>query len=82
MAGSTVNRRTFVGQLGLVAAAPFVQMQPSDAPLRADGARVNRWLAAFDAIGRTAGGINRVAYSEADLAGRAFTLGALSVKPV
>ena len=44
------------------------------APLRANGARVNGWLAKFDAIGRTAGGINRVAYSEADLAGRAFTL--------
>jgi N-carbamoyl-L-amino-acid hydrolase len=73
MPGSTVNRRTFVGQLGLVAAAPFVRVQPP--PLRADGARVNGWLAKFDAIGRTAGGINRVAYSEADLAGRHFTLG-------
>ncbi len=35
---------------------------------------MNGWLARFDAIGRTAGGINRVAYSDADLAGRAFTL--------
>lgn len=42
--------------------------------LRADGARVNAQLARFDSIGRTAGGINRVAYSDADLAGRAFTL--------
>lgn len=41
---------------------------------RVNGARLNGWLARFDAIGRTAGGINRVAYSEADLAGRAFTL--------
>ena len=46
------------------------------APLRADGARVNAALTAFDAVGRTAGGINRVAYSDADLAGRAFTLDA------
>lgn len=46
----------------------------STAPLRADGARLNAALAAFDRIGRTAGGINRVAYSDADLAGRAFTL--------
>ncbi|MBC7561273.1 MAG: M28 family peptidase, partial [Gemmatimonadaceae bacterium] len=44
------------------------------APLRVDGVRLNASLAAFDRIGRTAGGINRVAYSEADLAGRAFTL--------
>lgn len=43
-------------------------------PLRADGARVNATLAAFDAIGRTAGGINRVAYSDADLAGHAFAM--------
>ena len=45
MSGSTVNRRTFVGQLGLVAAAPFVRARPQDAPLRANGARVNGWLA-------------------------------------
>lgn len=37
-----------------------------------NGARLNDWLAQFDKIGRTAGGINRVAYSENDLAGRAF----------
>jgi N-carbamoyl-L-amino-acid hydrolase len=72
---STPNRRAFVGQLGLAAAAAFVRIQPQDAPRRADGGRVNGWLAKFDAIGRTAGGINRVAYSEADLAGRTFTLG-------
>ena len=42
--------------------------------LRVNGDRLNGWLARFDAIGRTAGGINRVAYSDADLAGRAFTL--------
>jgi beta-ureidopropionase / N-carbamoyl-L-amino-acid hydrolase len=42
--------------------------------LRVDGARLNAALARFDAIGRTPGGINRVAYSDADLAGRAFTL--------
>jgi N-carbamoyl-L-amino-acid hydrolase len=44
------------------------------APLRANGARLNAALAAFDRIGRTPTGINRVGYSEADLAGRAFTL--------
>lgn len=44
------------------------------APLHVNGDRLNSWLTAFNAIGRTPGGINRVAYSEADLAGRAFTL--------
>ncbi|MBC7842987.1 MAG: Zn-dependent hydrolase [Gemmatimonadaceae bacterium] len=47
---------------------------PLRAPLHVNGERLNGWLTAFDGIGRTAGGINRVAYSEADLAGRAFTL--------
>ena len=44
------------------------------APLRVNGNRLNAALAAFDSIGRTATGINRVGYSDADLAGRAFTL--------
>jgi len=74
MTDSVLSRRAFVGQLAMVAAAPFARTQPGRAPLRANGARVNGWLAKFDAIGRTAGGINRVAYSEADLAGRTFTL--------
>lgn len=60
-----------LGPLGAATASP---LGPA-APLRVNGARLNGWLAAFDAIGRTPGGINRVAYSEADLAGRAFTLG-------
>lgn len=41
--------------------------------LHADGARVNEWLSRFDQVGRSASGINRVAYSDADLAGRRFT---------
>ena len=45
---------------------------PGAAPLHVNGARLNAALAAFDRIGRTPTGINRVAYSEADLAGRAF----------
>ena len=69
-----MNRRTFVGRVGAAAVAPFIRVAPSSTPLRGDGDRVNAWLAGFDAVGRTAGGINRVAYSEADLAGRAFTL--------
>jgi N-carbamoyl-L-amino-acid hydrolase len=70
-----MHRRTFLGNVGLAVVAPLVRVAPARAtPVKADGTRVNRALAAFDAIGRTAGGINRVAYSEADLAGRTFTL--------
>jgi beta-ureidopropionase / N-carbamoyl-L-amino-acid hydrolase len=71
-----MNRRTFLLQSAAAAALPVVgrHAPPSRAPLRVNGARLNSWLAAFDTIGRTPGGINRVAYSDADLAGRAFTL--------
>ncbi|MCU0625929.1 MAG: hydantoinase/carbamoylase family amidase, partial [Gemmatimonadaceae bacterium] len=80
-----MNRRDFL-QAGAVASLPLLAptlaarvsrtsvSRARHAPLRANGARVNAALAAFDAIGRTVGGINRVAYSDADLAGRAFTL--------
>jgi N-carbamoyl-L-amino-acid hydrolase len=77
-----MNRRTFLRHSAALAALPILRpesarvfgssLQP--APLRVNGARLNGWLAGFDRIGRTAGGINRVAYSPADLAGRAFTL--------
>lgn len=53
---------------------PLIKSAPARRAGVADGARVNRWLAAFDAIGRTPTGINRVAYSDRDLAGRAFTI--------
>ncbi len=86
-----MHRRRFLQHASAFAAAPLVpslahaampasggtSIAPTaaSAPLRVNGARLNGWLAAFDAIGRTPGGINRVAYSEADLAGRAYTLG-------
>jgi beta-ureidopropionase / N-carbamoyl-L-amino-acid hydrolase len=76
-----MNRRRFLQQAAAVAALPSLgslsrpvaspSMQPR--ALRVNGVRLNGWLAQFDKIGRTAGGINRVAYSDADLAGRAFT---------
>lgn len=75
-----MNRRDFVRTTAAAAAVPLVRRLPglaplgAPAPLHADGARVNAALAAFDSIGRTSGGINRVAYSDADLAGRAFTI--------
>jgi N-carbamoyl-L-amino-acid hydrolase len=85
-----MHRRTFLHRSAAVAAlpalAPFAHVAPwlpgasapeptPRAPLQVNGARLNGWLSQFDAIGRTPTGINRVAYSEADLAGRAFTLG-------
>lgn len=73
-----VKRRQFLrNTFALAGVAPFVGMphwQATRAPLRVNGTRLNGWLAQFDAIGRLPGGINRVAYSDADLAGRAFTL--------
>lgn len=73
-----MKRREFVRHAAAVAALPLAGIVPPQgaarAPLRVNGERLNGWLARFDAVGRTAGGINRVAYSEADLAGRAFTL--------
>ena len=72
-----MNRRRFVEHAAALAAvplAPYVRT-PGAAPLHVNGARLNGWLTHFDSIGRTATGINRVAYSEADLAGRTFALG-------
>lgn len=71
-----MKRRHFVEQAAAIAALPLARFAPAraDAPRHVNGARLNASLAAFDRIGRTATGINRVAYSEADLAGRAFTL--------
>jgi N-carbamoyl-L-amino-acid hydrolase len=73
-----MKRRTFLGHAGALASMPLVMPYlshafPVAAPLRVNGARLNEWLTKFDSIGRTPTGINRVAYSEADLAGRAFT---------
>ena len=71
----TMNRRDFLAQASLLAALPIMRMRiPSLTPLRVNAERLNGLFASFSAIGRTAGGINRVAYSEADLAGRAFVL--------
>lgn len=71
-----MKRRAFLGQAAALAAVPLILRVPRRAPLHVNGARLNGWLAQFDAIGRTASGINRVAYSDADLAGWAFTLDA------
>lgn len=67
-----MKRRTFVA-LSAALAAPRLSWM-GHTPARVNGERLNGWLTRFDSIGRTPGGINRVAYSDADLAGRAFTL--------
>lgn len=74
-----MQRRTFLRHAGALAAVPVVLPFAgvwdgpfSAAPLRVNGVRLNEWLARFDSVGRTATGINRVAYSDADLAGRTF----------
>src|SRR5687767_13287243 len=77
-----MHRRTFLHRSAALAALPLLRSVPAGAleqgasrtALRVNGARLNGWLTQFDAIGRTPTGINRVAYSEADLAGRTFTL--------
>jgi beta-ureidopropionase / N-carbamoyl-L-amino-acid hydrolase len=77
-----MQRRTFLHRSAAFAALPLLRsvpagaiaQGPSRAAPRVNAARLNGWLAQFDAIGRTPTGINRVAYSEADLAGRTFTL--------
>jgi N-carbamoyl-L-amino-acid hydrolase len=77
-----LDRRRFLQQAAAAAALPVLTpamdtfaslARPQAKPLHVNGARLNGWLSQFDQIGRTATGINRVAYSEADLAGRAFT---------
>lgn len=71
-----MNRRTFLLQSAAAASLPVLgrTARPAAAPLHINGHRLNSWLTAFNSIGRTAGGINRVAYSDADLAGRTFAL--------
>ena len=69
-----MKRRQFLSQASALAAVPLLRLRRDTAPLKVDAGRLNGWLARFDAVGRTPGGINRVAYSDADLSGRAFTL--------
>ncbi|CAN5378452.1 Zn-dependent hydrolase [soil metagenome] len=69
-----MQRREFLRQSAALAALPLLRLDRTTAPFHVNGDRLNGWLAGFDRIGRTASGINRVAYSDADLAGRAYVL--------
>lgn len=74
-----MHRREFNKCLALAAATlawPTRQAQEGPhASFRVDGERVNRHLTELSRFGRTPeGGISRVAYSEADLEGRAFAM--------
>jgi N-carbamoyl-L-amino-acid hydrolase len=82
-----MRRRDFLQHSAAVAAIPLcgfdstrqcisAVLAPAVRPdvVHVNGDRLNGWLAAFDRIGRTTSGINRVAYSPADLEGRAFAL--------
>ncbi len=69
-----MHRRQFLHHSAALAAVPLLGARASAAaPLRVNADRLNAALAGFDSIGRTSTGINRVAYSAADLAGRAYT---------
>jgi N-carbamoyl-L-amino-acid hydrolase len=72
-----MNRREFgAAMLGAAAAGLLPRGARGAAPaVRVNGARLNRQLAEMGRIGRTAGGINRVAYSEADREARAYATG-------
>jgi N-carbamoyl-L-amino-acid hydrolase len=68
-------RRDFVAGLFATPLAPrfrFLHHAGRQSALRVDGNRLNRQLSELSAFGRTPGGTNRVAYTEADIAGREY----------
>jgi N-carbamoyl-L-amino-acid hydrolase len=72
-----MKRRDFVRHSAALVAlplAPSVLAALQRSPLRVNGERLNGTIAKFDSVGRTSTGINRVGYSDADLAGRSFAM--------
>ena len=78
-----VNRRTFVSLLGATVLAPTALASKAAAvagPPRIDAARLQSTLEQLSTFGRPsagtfADGVSRVAYSDADIAGRNFAMG-------
>jgi len=71
-----MNRRQFNRTLALAATTPFIQGRAQPLPYRVNGDRLNRSLRALSSFGRNdLGGVDRVAYSEADLRGREMAMG-------
>ena len=78
-----VSRRTFLGQMataGAIATTPaMLRARPQAKPIVVDAAALRARLEALSVFGRPAGGtfadgVSRVAYSDADVAGRKYVL--------
>ena len=78
-----LSRRTFLGQMataGAIAATPAIlRARPQAKPIVVDAAALRARLEALSVFGRPAGGtfadgVSRVAYSDADVAGRKYVL--------
>ncbi len=71
-----MNRRDFGGTLAALAGFTLIEHRQQDAePVRVNGERLLRHFQALSAFGKTpAGGVSRVAYSDADIAGRRFVM--------
>ena len=70
------SRRRFLASLSAIGTFPawIKTALPWQDRLRVNGARVNRHLAGLSAFGKGPGGTSRVAYSDADLAGRRYAM--------
>jgi N-carbamoyl-L-amino-acid hydrolase len=76
MFGMHISRRTFLGSM---AAAPFLRLGQDRVP-RVDASALRQRLEMLSTFGRPAGGsfadgVSRVAYSDADIAGRQYVTG-------
>lgn len=68
--------RTLLGALGAAALDPGSLLSTPRPPLRVNGQRISRQLAALAEFGKNPqGGVSRVAYGEADRQGREYVLG-------
>jgi len=75
----TTSRRTFLAGLGAIGAASSLSAAPASASLRVNAKRLQQTLEDLSVFGRPAGGsfadgVSRIAYSEADVAGRKYIM--------